>query len=200
MLRRRPARGVGAVRGTSSSGGSPRGASRARRRRAAAPRWPASGRRARSARTAPARPRRRWRRGRRGRSRRRRSASRQRSSDLLGRAAVEAAVDLGAAAGAAPLGVGDRREAERRGDAAGAVLAVHLLERERHDLALADERALLEHEHVEAGLGEQRRRRRAAGAGADDEHLGVAAVGRRSRGHRTAGRRSRDVSGQVSQT
>ena len=49
------------------------------------------------------------------------------------RAPVEAAVDLGAAAGAAPLGVGDRRQPEGDGDAAGAVLAVHLLERERHD-------------------------------------------------------------------
>ena len=64
--------------------------------------------------------------------------------DVLGRAAVEAAVDLGAAAGAAALGVGDRREAEGRRDAAGAVLAVHLLERERHDLALADQRPFLE--------------------------------------------------------
>ena len=91
---------------------------------------------------------------------------------VLRRAPVQPAVDLRAAAGAAPLGVGDRWTAERRGHAAGAVLAVHLLQRERDDVALAHERALLDDEDVEAGLGEQRRRRRTAGAGADDEHVG----------------------------
>ena len=50
--------------------------------------------------------------------------------DLLRRATVETAVDLGTASGAAPFGVGDGGPAEGDGDAAGAVLAVHLLERE----------------------------------------------------------------------
>ena len=120
---------------------------------------------------------------------------------VLGRAAVQAAVDLRPAADAAALGVGDRREADRRGHAAGPVLAVHLLERERHDLALADVGALLQHEHVEAGLGQHGRGRRPAGAGADDEDLGdvVPERGRRPRsiGARPAsGRPVADVSGQ----
>ena len=68
---------------------------------------------------------------------------RHRSSVSSGRAAVEPAVDLRPAPGAAALGVGDRRYADGRRDAAGTVLAVHLLERERRDLTLADERALL---------------------------------------------------------
>ena len=92
---------------------------------------------------------------------------------VLRRAPVQAAVDLGPAAGAAALGVGDRRGAERRRDPAGAVLAIHLLERERHGLALPDERTLLDHEHVVAGLGEQGGCRRAAGAGADHEHVSL---------------------------
>ena len=93
--------------------------------------------------------------------------------DVLRRPAVEAAVDLRAAADAAALRVGDGGEAERGRHAAGAVLAVHLGERERGDLALLDVRALLGDEHVETGLGEQRCGRRSAGARADDEHLGV---------------------------
>ena len=91
--------------------------------------------------------------------------------DLLRGAAVEPAVDLGATSGAAPLGIGDRRAAEGDGDAAGPVLAVHLLERERDHLALADERPFLEDEHVEPGLGEDGCRRRSAGPRPDDEHL-----------------------------
>ena len=47
---------------------------------------------------------------------------------LLGRAAIQAAVDLGTATGAAPLGVGDRWQAEGDGHPAGTVLAVHLRE------------------------------------------------------------------------
>ena len=138
MLCRAPVAGVAAGRVGHPARDLARGASRARPRRGAAPRWPASGRRAPVC------------------TSRSRSTSSQMAYELvggrspaigvlgappvehvLGRAAVQAAVDLGAAAGAAALGVGDRREAERDGDAAGAVLAVHLLERERHDLALA---------------------------------------------------------------
>ncbi len=91
---------------------------------------------------------------------------------LARRSAVEAAVDLRAPAGAAALGVGDRRTAERHRHPAIAVLAVHLLEGERHDAALFDPLAFFDHEHVEAGLGEERGRGRAAGPGADDHHLG----------------------------
>ncbi len=98
---------------------------------------------------------------------------RHRSSTVFGGAAVQPGVDLRAATGAAALGVGDRRATEGRGHAAGAVLPIHLLERERHDLALAHERALLDDDDVETGLGEQRCRRRAAGTGTDDEHVGV---------------------------
>ena len=128
----------------------------ARPRRAAARRSPASRRRARAAQ--------------RGRcstsSQIRTSSSDSRSAtpcsvappvhDVLGRPTVEAAVDLRAAADAAALGVGDRGEAEGGGHPAGAVLAVHLGERERDDLALGDVGPLLGDEHVEAGLGEQR--------------------------------------------
>ena len=99
---------------------------------------------------------------------------------VLGWAPVQPGVDLRPAADAAPLGVGERRAAEGGGDAAGAVLAVHLLERERDDLALADELALLDDDDVEAGLGEQGRRRASAGAGPDDEHVGWPLGGRRS--------------------
>ena len=152
------------------------------------------GARARSARTARARPRRRWRRGRPSVEVGDAVLVAPAGEDVLGRPAVEPAVDLGAAAGAAALGVGDGREAERGGHAAGAVLAVHLLERERHDLALAHERALLEHEDVEAGLGQQRRGRRAAGAGADDQHLGLRARCRSSRRGRSLRRRAAGAS------
>ena len=90
---------------------------------------------------------------------------------LRRRAPVEPGVDLGAAADATPFGVGDRRAPEGGRDAGVAVLAPHLLQREGHHLALADVLALLHHEHVEPGLGEQRRRGGAAGAGADHEHV-----------------------------
>jgi hypothetical protein len=84
--------------------------------------------------------------------------------DLLRRPSVEAGVDLRAAARATTLGVGDGRTAQRRRDAAGPVLAIHLVEREGHDLALAHELALLEDDDVQSGLGENGRRRGAAGA------------------------------------
>ena len=184
-------------RGRSSSGGSRRGASRGRPRPAAAPRWPGSAapgtvctdssrstssqmRKSSSASKSTS-----WR------------SRRQRSSDRLGRPPVEAAVDLGAPAGAATLRVGDGGEAERRGHPAGPVLPVHLLEGEGHHLALADHLALFEHEHVEAGLGQQRSGRGAAGAGPHDEDVGVEL-------HRDApawlGAPSGSVSGHVSQT
>ena len=96
--------------------------------------------------------------------------------ERLGRGApVEAAVHLGASAGAATLGVRDRRESEGDRDAAGAVLAVHLLQRERHDRTLLDPRPLLDHDHVEAGLGEDRRRGGAAGSRSDDQDVAVVA-------------------------
>ena len=72
----------------------------------------------------------------------------------LGRSPVEPAVDLGAATGTSALGVGDRREPECDGDAARAVLLVHLVERERDDAALFDPWPLLDDQHVVAGLGE----------------------------------------------
>ncbi len=93
--------------------------------------------------------------------------------DLLRGAPVQPGVDLRAASGAAALGVGDRRAADRRSDPAGAVLAVHLLERERHDVALVDEVAFLHDEHVESRFGEQRCRRAAACTGPDDEDVGT---------------------------
>ena len=102
-------------------------------------------------------------------SRRSACSVRQRSRTSSGRPAVQAAVDLGAAADAAPLGVGDRREADRRRDAAGAVLAVHLLQRERHDLALANVGPSSSTRTSKPASASTRGGRRAAGAGADDE-------------------------------
>ena len=99
---------------------------------------------------------------------------------VLRRTPVQAAVDLGPATGAAALGVGDGRGAERRSDPAGTVLAIHLVERERHGLALADERSLLDHEHVVAGLGEQAR------PSARRRHR-TRSRARQSRGRRAAG-------------
>ena len=90
---------------------------------------------------------------------------------LLGRSPVETAVDLGPTAGAAALGVGDRRPTESDRDAARSVLTVHLLQRERHDLALVDPAAFLDDEHVTARLGEQRGGGSAACPRTDHEHL-----------------------------
>ena len=132
--------------------------------------------------------------------------------DLFRRPAVEPAVDLGAAARAAALGVGDRGQADGRGDAAGPVLPVHLLEGERRDVTLADERTLLQHDDVEPGLGQDRRGRRAARPGAHDEDVGRqpggvprrfarrGAHGRSSPPSPTSGRPVGSVRGQVSQT
>ena len=90
--------------------------------------------------------------------------------------AVEAAVDLGAAAGATALGVGDRREPERDGHTTGAVLAIHLFQRERHDRTLGHPRAFLDDDHVEARLGEDRGRGGTAGTRADDQDVAVVAA------------------------
>ena len=78
-----------------------------------------------------------------------------------------------AAAGAPPLGVRDGGQAERHRHPAGAVLLVHLLEREGPHRVLVDPRTLLDDQHVEPGLGEQGGGRGTTGAGADDHHLGV---------------------------
>ena len=78
---------------------------------------------------------------------------------VLGRPPVQPRVDLRAPTDTAALGVGDRRAPDRGGDATGAVLPVHLLERERHDVALPDQLALLDDEDLEPCLGEQRGRR-----------------------------------------
>ena len=125
------------------------------------------------------------------------------AEDVLRRAPVQPGVDLRAATGAAPFGVGDRRTAEGRGDATGAVLAVHLLQRERDDVALANELAFLDDDDVETRLGEQRRRRAAAGAGTDDEHVGVRWADDRPSADGAGGQRdapSAAVDGHVSHT
>ncbi len=90
-----------------------------------------------------------------------------------GRSAVQPTVDLGAAAGATPLGVGDRREPEGHGDPAGPVLLVHLLQRERCDRPLRDPGALLDDQDVVAGFGERGGGRRAPRTRSDDEHVAV---------------------------
>ena len=59
------------------------------------------------------------------------------------------------------------------GDAAGAVLAVHLVQREGYGLALLHPVAFLGHQHVAAGLGQHGGGGGATRAGADDQHLGV---------------------------
>ena len=122
---------------------------------------------------------------------------------VLGWPPVQPGVDLGPAADAAPLGVGERGVTEGGGDPAGSVLTVHLFERERDDIALANELALLDDDHVEAGLGEQGRRRTSARAGPDDEHVGgrweVVDRGQRQR-CRQRGAPSAAVAGQVSHT
>lgn len=118
------------------------------------------------------------------------------------RAPVEAAVDLGAAAGAATLGVGERRSAECNGDAPGPVLPFHLIERERNDFTLLDPRTFLDHQHVEAGFGQDGGGGGPAGTTADDEDVGLHRGGcllsdhRESFGCAPVG----DVSGQCSHT
>ena len=91
----------------------------------------------------------------------------------LGRTSIQAAVDLGATAGAAALGVGDRRSTEGDGHPARAVLAVHLFERERHDGVLFDPGPFLDDQHVESGFGQQGGRRRAACARSDHQDLAI---------------------------
>ena len=82
----------------------------------------------------------------------------------------EAAVDLGAAADAPALGVGDGGRAERGGQAPVAVLRHHLLEREGLHRVGVDPRALLHHHDPAPGPGEHgrgapRRRRRSRSRG-----------------------------------
>ena len=88
--------------------------------------------------------------------------------EVLGQPVVEAAVDLGAAADAAPLGERDPGVAERGARALVAVPRDELVERERLVLVGSVPGPFLDDEHRAPGLGEAGRGDRAAGAGADE--------------------------------
>ena len=91
----------------------------------------------------------------------------------FGRTPVEPAVHLGATAGTAALGIGDRRQPERHGDPARSVLPIHLLERERHDAALLDPGAFFDDQDVVACLCEHSGGGGPTGTRTDDQHVTI---------------------------
>ncbi len=100
-----------------------------------------------------------------------------------GQPVVEAAVDLGAPADAAPLRERDRRVPQRGGEPPVPVLGGHLLEGERLQRVGVDPRALFHDGHVATGGGERGGGGGAARARPDHEHVGVEGrLGGRHRG------------------
>ncbi len=94
---------------------------------------------------------------------------------------IQAAVDLAAAADAAPFDVLNLDRSEGRGESAVAILEGELFLRERQAAVDAEMRPFFDQQDVAPGFGEQAGRDRTAGAGADDRDIAAQDTAKRRR-------------------
>src|SRR5882672_2960550 len=91
--------------------------------------------------------------------------------DLVRRALEDRAVDLGAAADAAPLGERDGRAAQRRDEPTASPQRGQRFRETLWSDIRGNVRAFLQHQNVDARVCQSRGDAGTAGAGADDEHV-----------------------------